>query len=185
MHSTWGAGPSRAKTKASAARGTPCATRPARRSSSCAATRWTCPPTPTSAPCWATCPWSSASTSATWTWVSRQQERLPPTGLSDLPLTPSSFFFFRCRGAEPERPVPVSGRAVHAANHSVPWLRPKHRSRQSQRGPQCTEVPQNHGGRKVKKSKKKKKKCSNSVTPPATQRDESPFWTQEALLWSI
>lgn len=61
---------------------------------------------------------------------------------------------FRCRGAQPERPVSVSGRALHAANHSVPWLCPKHRGCQSQRCPQCTKVPQNHGWRKVKKSKK-------------------------------
>lgn len=43
----------------------------------------------------------------------------------------------------------VSGGAVHAANHSVPWLRSEHRSRKSQRSPQCTEVPQNHGWREV------------------------------------
>lgn len=61
----------------------------------------------------------------------------------------SSPIFSRGRGAQSERPVSVSGGAVHAANHSVPWLRSKHRSRKSQRSPQCTEVPQNHGWREV------------------------------------
>lgn len=61
----------------------------------------------------------------------------------------SSVIFSRGRRAQSERPVSVSGGAVHAANHSVPWLRSKHRSRKSQRSPQCTEVPQNHGWREV------------------------------------
>lgn len=66
-YSTWGAELNRAKVKASAALGTLCATLQERRSSSSAATRWACPLTPTSAPCWVTSPRSSALTSVTWT----------------------------------------------------------------------------------------------------------------------
>lgn len=43
----------------------------------------------------------------------------------------------------------VSSGAVHAANHGVPRLCSEHRRRTSQRSPQCTAVPQNHGWRKV------------------------------------
>lgn len=53
------------------------------------------------------------------------------------------------RGAQFERPLPVSSGAVHTANHRVPWLRSKHRWRSSQCSPQCTAVPQNHGRREV------------------------------------
>lgn len=69
-HSTRGAGPSLGKVKASAAPGTLCGTLLVRRSSSFAATLWAFPLTPTSAHCWATCLWSSASMSATWISVS-------------------------------------------------------------------------------------------------------------------
>jgi len=54
-----------------------------------------------------------------------------------------------CRAAQSERPVPVSGGAVHPANHGVPRRRPQHGCRAGQRGPQCTAVPQDHGRRKV------------------------------------
>lgn len=67
IHSTLAAELSQAKVKVSAAHGTPCVTLLERRSSSCAATLWACPLTPTSAPCWVTCPWSSVLMSVTWT----------------------------------------------------------------------------------------------------------------------
>lgn len=60
---------------------------------------------------------------------------------------------FSCfRGAQPERSMPVSGRTLHTANHSVPRLCSEHRRCPSQRSPQCTAVPQNHGWRKVTSS---------------------------------
>lgn len=58
-------------------------------------------------------------------------------------------FLLFFRGAQSKRPVPVSSRAVHAADHSVPRLRSEHRRRSSQCSPQCTAVPQNHGWREV------------------------------------
>lgn len=53
------------------------------------------------------------------------------------------------RRAQSERPVSVSRGVVHPANHSLPRVRDKYRCRQSQRSPQCTAVPQDHGWRKV------------------------------------
>lgn len=49
------------------------------------------------------------------------------------------------RGAQSERTVPVSGRTIHSANHSVPRLRTQSGRCPRQRSPQCTAVPQNHG----------------------------------------
>lgn len=60
------------------------------------------------------------------------------------------FDVFSCfRGAQSERPVPVSSGAVHTANHGVPRLCSEHRRCSRQCSPQCTAVPQNHGWREV------------------------------------
>lgn len=85
------------------------------------------------------------------------------------------------RGAQSQRPVSVSRGALHAANHRVSRLRPKHRWCPSQRSPQCTAVPQNHGRREM-----------TSVSAPLPHRLELTttkchhkflLWMTEALLW--
>lgn len=80
------------------------------------------------------------------------------------------------RRAQSEWLVPVSSGAVHAANHSVPWICSEQRRRSGQCGPQCTTVPQNHGRREV---------MSSSSSQILFCQDTFPLRMTEALFWWI
>lgn len=76
-----------------------------------------------------------------------------------------NIFFSRFRRAQSERPVPVSSRALHTANHGVPRLCSEHRRGTSQRSPQCAAVPQNHGWREVMSSAPAQTRSRHSILP--------------------